>query len=1060
MSSTITKKFLAIAIFLAFVPICAFAQITLSVRHMEIRQVIQQIERTSEYRFFYSSSLPGLDNKIDFDAKNLTISAALNKLFTGTSITYSVSKYQISLSPKIVKENVSHLSGTVSDNHGEKLVGVSVIVKGTGKARATDLNGCYCFDEPLASATLIVQCIGYKTQEVTVSNRQVVNIVMQEESLQLNDVVVIGYGTLDKRELTSSVMSLKSGDLLGGNTASPLQAIAGKVPGLSIVSSAGTDPNSSISIQLRGANSINADQGPLIVVDGVPGGNMNILQKEDIVSIDILKDASAGAIYGTRASGGVILVTTRMGQEGKADVSYTGEVTTETVRRKADVLTADEWLEHGQFDRGGNTDWFDAITRTPLTHRHIVTMSGGTKSFSVYTSLFYKKAEGVTIRSDKREIGGRLNFKFITLNNILELSGRLNYVDAKSDFAPSSIFRDALNVNPTVPIYNANDPSGYTLLIGEGEWNPVSVLNLSENQDHTNSMQADLSAKLNISKGLTSTLTVGTIGKQVNSAYWESARHRRSYELARNGYAEQSWGRGNTQSLEWIANYDRLFGAHSIKAVSGYSYSTLGQSEYFSGSNANFSVDGAKWYDMGEGSWLTTSQATMASHKDPKETLVAYFSRINYGYADKYLISTSVRREGSSKFGKNNRYGWFPAASAAWRISNEPFMRDIKWVSDIRIRFGYGRTGNEGFDSGYSTKMYKADTSNGIVRRWFFNDNWTSVYGLARNVNPDLKWETKDEYNAGLDFSLFDYRLSGKIDAYKRKVNDMLYNIAVASPPAVYEKTMLNVGSMENNGFEIELTAVPVKTKDWNYTTTVTASHNKTRLVSLWDNQTTLDLYSFPTPGSPGTAVRLAEKQDVGKFYIWKYAGIADDGSWLLYDRDNNVISAADKTLDDKRYIGQAIPDVILSWDNSLTWKQWDLSLFFHSWFGNDVFNMSDMYYGLQSATGQNSRNRLSSAFGKNANIKGEKELCDYFLEDGSFLKLDAATIGYTLDTQAIKKYIKNIKFSLTARNLFCLTKYDGIDPEVDINGLTPGFEGLEVWPSTRTFTFGVNVNF
>jgi len=386
-------------------------------------------------------------------------------------------------------------------------------------------------------------------------------------------------------------------------------------------------------------------------------------------------------------------------------------------------------------------------------------------------------------------------------------------------------------------------------------------------------------------------------------------------------------------------------------------------------------------------------------------------------------------------------------------------MKNVNWRDDLRIRFGYGRTGNGWFTPGVTTRMYKYDTSSSVVRTWYFNGAWSSVYGLARNVNPDLQWETKDEYNFGVDFQVLKGRLSGKLDVYKRKVDNMIYDISVSQPPAVYDKTTMNVGSMENNGFEIELTGVPVRTKDWNYTTSLQISRNKTRLITLWGSQTVFDDYEFPTPGSPGKAVRLAPGEDIGRFYIWKYAGIADDGSWLLYDKDNNIIPAAQKTPEDKRFIGQAMPDVILSWDNNISWKNFDLSLFFRSWIGNDVFNMTEMYHGLQSASGQNTRNRLKSAFGRNANITGEKELCDYFLEDGSFLKLDAATLGYTLRIPSIKSYIKSIRFTFTARNVFCLTKYRGIDPEVNTNELTPGFEGLEVWPSTRAFTFGITLN-
>lgn len=1056
--SSIHKKYIALFA-AALLPLCSIAQITVSAVQTPIRSVIRQIERSSEYRFFYNSSLPDIDRKADLEVTNVPIATALDKLFAETAIAYTVSGYQVSLTEKRPAKATISLSGVVTDEQGEKMVGATVLLKGTYKACVTNIDGRYSFREISSNATIVVQSIGYHTEEVPVNGRSTINIVMSEESLQMDDVVVIGYGTLEKRELTSSVTSLKSSDMLGGNTASPLQAIAGKVPGLSIVSNAGTDPNGDISVQLRGANSINADRGPLIVVDGIPGGNMNILQKEDIVSIDILKDASAGAIYGTRASGGVILVTTRMGQEGRPNVTYSGEFTTETVRRKADVMSAEEWRANGQTDRGGSSDWFDAITHTPFTQRHIVTMSGGTKKLQAYASLFYKNAEGMTIRSNRREIGGRFNFKYTTLNDHLELSGRANYVDILQNNAPNSIFRDALNLNPTIPIYNPDDPSGYTILSGEDEWNPLAVLKLSESNDHTSHIQADVSAKLNIWDGLSTTFTVGAVSRFGGSAYWESALHRRSRDQDRQGYAEQSWGRRSSESLEWIVNYNKIFGAHSIKAVAGYSYQRTGGNESFKGSNADFSIDGAKWYNMEEGSWLKEGRSTIESYRAPTETLIAYFARVNYNYADRYLVSASVRYEGSSKFGANNRYGLFPAVSAAWHISNEGFMQEATWLDDLRLRAGYGRTGNQGFSAGITTRMYKPDTSSGVIRSWYFDGAWSSVYGLARNVNPDLQWETKDEYNIGLDIEVLKRRLSAKIDLYKRFVNNMIYDINVSQPPAVYATTTMNVGSMQNKGIEVEVTGVPLRTKDWNWTSTVGIAHNKTRLNTLWGSQTMMDMMSFPTPGSPGTAVRLAPGEDIGQFYIWKYAGIAEDGSWLLYDRDNNIIPASAKTQEDKRFIGSALPVVTLTWDNTISWKNLDLSFFFRSWIGNDVFNMTEMYHGLQSVSGQNSRNRLRSAFGRNAAIRGEKELCDYFLEDGSFLKLDAVTLGYTLRIPSIQNYVKSIRFTLSARNVFCWTKYRGIDPEVNINGLTPGFEGLSVWPSTRVFTLGISLN-
>ena len=1013
---------------------------------------MQKIEKSGDYRFFYSSDLQGLDKVISVKAENETISEVLDKVFKGTEIKYSIlDGGQISLTSSQPKVAASGLvKGKVVDSDGLPLIGVSVSVKNSDSVGSiTDVDGNFEFDNVSSNATLVFNYLGFTRKEVQLAGRADVKVVMQESSEVLDDVVVVGYGTMEKRELTSSVSSLKTKDFMGGNTSSPLQALAGKITGLSIYSNAGSDPNGGFSLQLRGVNSIKADNEPLIVVDGVPGGSINVLQKEDIVSIDVLKDASAAAIYGTRASGGVILVTTRSGSEGRVSVNYSGELTTETIARRAQTLTADQWRAQGYDDYGASTDWFDAITRTPFTQKHMVSMSGGTKQFNAYASVYYKGAQGMSIGSDREEIGGRLNFTFKTLEDRLELSGRVNYVDIQSNYTSSGIFKDALTLNPTIPIYNDEDPSGYNILTGNDEWNPVAHINLREDVGHNNRLQASFSAKLHILKGLSTTLTVGTNQLFNNYAEWYSALHRESRDENRSGYASQSWNRSATKSLEWIGNYEARFGKHSLKALAGYSFQETGMKLEFEGDNADFAIDGMKYFDMGEGQYLAQGRAGLSSYQSPRERLISLFGRVNYNYDDRYLLTVSARYEGSSKFGDNNKWGLFPGVSGAWRISSEHFMEDVTWLNDLRLRAGVGLTGNQGFSPGVTTRMYKSDTD-----PYYVNGKWVTVYGLAKNVNYDLQWETKTDWNIGIDFDVLNHRLSGKFDYYVRHIGNLIYDIDVPQPPAVYATTTKNVGGMISNGYEFEISGVPVQTKGWNWVSTIRASHNSTKLLSLLGDDTYYDTYSFPSPGSPGTAVRLAPGQEIGQFFLWKYAGIDEDGNWLLYDKDNNIIPAEEKTVDDKRYIGSSVPDLELSWDNTVTWKNFDLNVFFRSWIGHEVFNMTEMYYGIQNVTG---KNIITSALTKNGHITGEKELCDYFLEDGTFLKLESVSLGYTLK---FKRFVDSLRLSVSGRNLFTLTGYSGLDPEINTTGLTPGFEGLNMYPRTRIFTLGVQLNF
>ena len=424
------------------------------------------------------------------------------------------------------------------------------------------------------------------------------------------------------------------------------------------------------------------------------------------------------------------------------------------------------------------------------------------------------------------------------------------------------------------------------------------------------------------------------------------------------------------------------------------------------------------------------------------------------------MVSASFRREGSSKFGANNRWGNFWALSGGWRISNETFLRDVRWVNDLKVRLGYGVTGNTGFGHGYTTRMYKANDM------WPTNGIWQPGYGSVRNVNPDLKWEEKSELNFGLDFSLFDDRLWGKFDIYHRKVDDMLYEVNAPMPPMVHDTVMKNIGSLENKGWEFELGGDIVRSKNFRYTSSLRLSHNKSKIKRLGDDGYFLDQVTFPSPGNPGTAVRLQNDVEIGQFFVYKYAGLDEDGKWMIYDKNNEIVPAVDGTksnlvAENKHFVGNAIPKVILSWDHTFRYKNWDLSVFLRSWLDYDVFSQVNMYYGLAN---DSQLNVLKSAYTRNRNIKDEKILCDYWIDDASFLKIDAINLGYTLDLKRWTRYIQSAKIYLTIRDVAVFTDYNGINPEVDINGLNPGFEYVNntasMYPQTTRFTLGVQLTF
>lgn len=972
--------------------------------------------------------------------------------YPATTINYESVRQQ-----STVRGKVSNADGTMP------LIGASIKIKGMQGGTSTNQEGQFELAVPQSQVTLIISSLGYITKEITVTDQQSINIQLQEDANNLEEVVVVGYGSLDKRELTSAVSNLKQRDLVAG-TVSPLLAIQGKVPGLNISSNNGSDPNANVSIQLRGVNSVKASQGPLVVIDGVPGGDINSVAKEDIESINVLRDASAAAIYGTRASGGVILITTKKPQVGKATVNFTSEYFIESVRKRPDVLSAEEYLAHGLGeDNGARTDWYDVITnKNPFSHRQVINVSGGSENANVYTTFFKRDAKGISIGSQRGEIGGRVNTNFKFFDGRAELSTTTSYNQVDADYpgnsAPeddyrndnNSLYNIAIGLDPTISPYDPSDPSGYNVLTGGyNTWNPLAEVMLRKKQNQYRYLLANATLKVNITQDLYTTAMVGIKSNTEHPSFFRSAQHRVSREQNVDGYAKQEYKRWQDRIIEWTLNYSKRFENHQISAVAGYSYQDF-NGQGFRAENSNFPVDGLAEHDMGSGTWLADGRAGLGSWKNPWVKLAAFFGRVNYSFKDRYIITANLRHEGSSKFAPGNRWGTFPGVSAGWRLSEEPFMRNLSFIDDIKIRGGYGETGNEGFGAEVSTRMYSADTW------WPFAGAWNRTFGVKHNQNPNIRWEIKKEYNVGMDFTILNNKLSGRFDYYKRVIDNLIYEISVSQPPAIHDKTTMNVGSMENQGFEFELNYNVVNKNDWTYTTSIVASHNKSNLRTLWGSQTFMDDKDFPAPGSPGTAVRLYPGEAIGQFYIWQFAGFTDDGQWLLYNKNNEVIPASDKKLEDKRFIGNGIPKLQLSWNHAISYKNWDASIYLRSWLGYDVFNMTKMYYGIANVTG---RNVLKAAYDELANVKGEKQLSDYWLENGNFLKVDAISLGYTFNKNWIGPF-KNIRVYATGRDLFVFTKYSGLDPEVNINGLTPGFENLDVYPRTRTFMFGLQASF
>lgn len=949
---------------------------------------------------------------------------------------------------------------TVLDEHGE-LIGANVIVKGTTIGNVTDMNGMVTLHDVPANAVLEVSYIGYRSQEVQVKNQTQIRVVLAEDTKALKEIVVVGYGTMEKKQVTSAITSLKSEDMMVGVSGADISsALQGKIGGL-VMNNLGS-ANSSTTFQLRGMTSINAGRSPLIVIDGFPGGDIRSLTQDDIKSIDILKDGSAGAIYGTRAASGVILITTKSGSntEGKVKLTYSNEFSKKQSYNAPELLSGREFASHNiSTDYGSDVDWWDElINHDNFSQKHHLALEMGTEKAQLYTSFFYEKNEGIALQDDRQDYGGRLNATFKLFDDWFEVRPAVDYRQAaRNNHFPN--FQQALRNNPTRSPYDPKSATGYNVWVNESlDYNVVADAMLEDWYGLDKWFKPEVNMKLNIKpiEGLSYQQVLGYENRQWEQHIYYPRTHRTSIEESRNGDAYLGFSKTENLTSEGYFSYLKEFkGGHNLNATAGYSYFES-NGESFNMQNYNFSVDGIKYWNIGEGSYLSDGKASMSSSKNISEKLFSLFARVNYSYQDKYMASASIRHEGSSKFAANNRWANFWSATAGWRISNEDFMKDIEWIEDLKVRFGYGVTGNNDFSSSYMANMLGSDTN------WMLPDGtWAYSYGKSQNVNPNLGWEEKKEWDLGVDYSLFDGRLYGKFDYYRRKIDNLLYSVKVPQPPYTQGSQYQNIGSMESKGWEFEVGGNIIQTKDFTWSTNLNFSHNSGKILTLWGNNTYYNGNGFVAPGSPGDAARMEEGSTIGSFYLWKFAGFDDEGNFLLYNKDGEVVPAAKKTENDKQYMGNYTPKLIVGWSHTFTYKNFDLGINMRSWIDFDVYNTLNMYFGIQ---GQSNMNVLKTAYTKFNHIKGEKQICDYYLEDGTFLKIDAITLGYTLP---MKKYTRNlvdrIRIYGTVGNVCTITGYSGMNPEVNITGWDKGTEKFwdgNLYPVVRTWTLGMQFNF
>ncbi len=1037
----------------------------LNVTDASIVRVLEEIEKQTEYGFLFKTDQLNLDERYTLNLRDARIATVMDKILDNKVYSYQVMDRIIVISKRdqdaISGEanRQSGVSGTVTDSQGMPLPGVTVVVKGTSNGTVTNPDGKYALANIPGDAILQFSFVGMRAKEVPVEGKITINVTMEEQTIGLEEVVAVGYGTLERKQVTNAVSSLSADELMVGVGGADISsALQGKVGGL-VMYNLGS-PNTGTTFQLRGMSSLNAGNSPLIVIDGFPGGDIRSLTQDDIKSVDILKDASAGAIYGTRAAAGVILITTKSGSNtnGKVHLSYSSEFNHKQNYNAPEMLSGSEYLEHNiGADYGSDVDWWDELlNKDNFSQKHHFTLDIGTEKAQVYTSFFYEDNQGISFKDSRQDYGGRVNANFNLFDGWLQIRPNVSYRQAARDNRYPN-FQQALRNNPTRSPYDPDSETGYNVWLNESlDYNVLADANLGDYDGLDKWFKPEVTIKLNVKAvpGLSVEQVLGYENRQWELHKFTSKYHRSELENGRKGSASLAFSKTENKISQGYASYIKEINReHTINVVAGYDYYER-NGERFDMTNYDFSVDAIKYWNIGEGSYLSDGRASMSSGKDVTERLFALFARANYSFLDKYVLQASIRHEGSSKFASDNRWANFWSASAGWRISKEEFMSTVSWVDDLKLRFAYGVTGNNDFDATFMANVLGSDAY------WLLPDgDWAYSYGKTQNVNPNLGWEETREWDFGFDYTLFNSRLYGKFDYYIKTTEDMLYSVKVPQPPYTQGSQIQNIGSMEAKGWEFEVGGSIINSGDLRWTSNLNLSSQAGKIKTLWGDDTYINGAGFPAPGSPGYSNRIEEGTDIGSFYVWKFAGFDDDGGFLLYNKDGEVIPAAEKTENDKQYIGNYYPKLIAGWNNTFTYRNWDLGINLRSWIDFDVYNTINMYYGIQD---QGNTNVLKDAYGKFNHIKGEKQISDYYLEDGTFLKIDAITLGYTVPVHKYTKFISNIHLYGTIGNVWTITGYSGMNPEINITGWDQGKEKFweDFYPVVRTYTIGLKVNF
>lgn len=974
------------------------------------------------------------------------------------------------------------VTGKVTDQaNGQPLPGVNILLQGTHKGTLTDFEGTFHIEVPEDNPVLVFSFLGYKNKKVPVGDKSTLNIAMVEDMSTLAEVVLIGYGKQDRETVTGSISTVKAEDFNSGSINDPMTLIAGKVAGLSI-SQPSADPNATADFSLRGPATISGNSQPLIVIDGVPGGSLQTIAPADIASIDVLKDASAAAIYGSRATAGVIIVTTKKGKAGKIRLNYTSYVSTEVVTRKYDVLNAAQYrqvandYDFNLDDAGADTDWFDAVTRTPISHSHNLSLSGGGENTTYYGAINYRNFQGIDLVSERENVNATFRLNSTVLNDKLDISLMLTNSHDNRDFANYGALAQSLKMNPTYPVYNPDGTFYERPDIPYGlQWNPVASMALNTNNSKDTRTLGNAKLVYHVTPGLDASLSYSLIKNHTLGGSYSSREDFFQQTEGVGGLASRNESEETSNILETTLSYDKKIGDHNFNLLAGYSYQD-NFNEGFSAGNNKFSTDAFLYYNLGAGSALNNlspnfnRSGVFVGSYGSQRTLLAYFGRLIYDYQSKYLLNLSIRREGASVLGKDNKWGTFSGISGGWVVTKEDFMQGSSIFKTLKIRAGYGKTGNQESLSPYQSLATIGPFYNGTQNAYFGepgNETWIQPYGPTINPNPQLRWETKKEFNIGLDFGLFENSwLSGSFDIYNRKIENLVGNYSAQLPAQIHPNIFANAGSMENRGVELALDAKLINQDDFTWNVFFTGSYNKNEVISVTSDQFKGTAHDITAISEGVTIQRLAPGQPVAAFYGRVFAGFSDDGNWLFKNSEGDAVEASEIGEGDFRYLGNSIPRYNIGLTNNLNFGRFDASILIRSAFGFNAVNAKRLYH--ENITYFARQNLFASALDEP--IQTDPIFSSYYIEDGAYIKLDNLTVGYTFPMES-SKYIKSLRLYATGANLVTVTGFSGTDPELGLNYYPsdpneevsdgPGVEPYyNYYPNTATLTFGVSASF